>query len=59
MKLVQDAAMQEHKDRLRSAGQKASRLVRHQNVVLTERVEQVGACLCISFIGPHHPSLTC
>ena len=33
--------MREHKERLSSAGQKASQLVRHQNVVLTERVEQV------------------
>ena len=59
MKLVQDAAMQEHKDRLRSAGQKAGQLVRHQNVVLTERVEQVGACLYISLTVLNHPSLTC
>ena len=34
--------MHEHKERLCSAGKKASQLVRHQNVVLTERVEQVG-----------------
>ncbi|CAL5227117.1 g10026 [Coccomyxa viridis] len=40
-KQAQDAAMREHKERLSSAGQKASQLVRHQNVVLTERVEQV------------------
>ena len=37
--------MREHKERLASAGQKAGQLVRHQNVVLTERVEQVSDAL--------------
>ena len=39
--LVQDAAMREHRERLASAKQKARQLVRHQDVVLTERVDQV------------------
>ena len=38
---VQDAAMREHRERLASAKQKARQLVRHQDVVLTERVDQV------------------
>jgi hypothetical protein len=38
---VQDEAMREHKERLSSAEQKATQLVRHQKVVLQERVEQV------------------
>ncbi len=33
--------MQEHKERLSSAEQKAMQLVRHQRVVLQERIEQV------------------
>lgn len=33
--------MREHKERLSSAEQKATQLVRHQKVVLQERVEQV------------------
>lgn len=41
--LVQEAAIQEHKERLFAAGQKARQLVRHQDVVLTERVDQVSA----------------
>ena len=39
--MVQDAAMREHRERLASAKQKARQLVRHQDVVLTERVNQV------------------
>ena len=39
--LVQDAAMREHRERLASAKQKARQLVQHQDVVLTERVDQV------------------
>ena len=33
--------MREHRERLASAKQKARQLVRHQDVVLTERVDQV------------------
>ncbi|CAK0758941.1 hypothetical protein CVIRNUC_002659 [Coccomyxa viridis] len=40
-KHAQDAAMREHRERLASAKQKARQLVRHQDVVLTERVDQV------------------
>ena len=48
--LLQDAAMREHRERLASAKQKARQLVRHQDVVLTERVDQVD-CLSLSCLS--------